>query len=293
MAPRTLLLSLLVFGTCFPAAVIASVFENPKPAFRPRLLDALQCRQGSEPDCKVSPIAAGKFIQVTGGLRVSKSTETNSCPTGWKIWSPAKADWIAVYNYLSQSFDKYPSPLIVDVTRSENGCGGCKAHAMNSDVSQQSSWKTADGSAWWLRDSPFVQQDMKYEANCYMKVTDVNPNHVQFDSSNCNYAASSYLCQPIRTAITTSNATTSTPLLRGAGFWSFAHEMDDAMLYGLITFAFGVVLLILVIIILCVLRERILLKCIECAGAIKTKPQKFNRRSAALAVSSEEADSSV
>ena len=87
-------------------------------------------------------------MMVANGLKVSKSTQKNSCPTGWKIWSPRnKNDWTIVYNALGQNFRNYPkkTALIVDVTRNDNGCGGCKNYAMNSDVSQQVRTRVIEG----------------------------------------------------------------------------------------------------------------------------------------------------
>ena len=130
---------------------------------------------------------------------VTKSTQANSCPSGWKIWSPRnKKDWTLVYNALGKSIENYPSKpsLIVDVTRGANGCGDGRKYAMNSKVSQQSCWKTTDGSDWWLRDSKYNQPTGDYHANCYLNVHDVNPNDVKFNDNNCNHSAEDYLCQP-------------------------------------------------------------------------------------------------
>ena len=96
---------------------------------------------------------------VSNGLRVKKSTDPNSCPSGWKIWSPRnKNDWIIVYNALGRNKGNYPFKpyLLIDITRNQNGCGGCTSHAMKSGVTQQSSWGTSDGSAWWLRDTTYM-----------------------------------------------------------------------------------------------------------------------------------------
>ena len=146
----------------------------------------------------VSGYSAGNLFRISNGLKVSKSTEKNSCPSGWKIWSPRnKNDWTLVYNALGKNFANYPRAphLIVDVTRSGNGCGGCKNYAMKSTVSEQSSWKTSDGSAWWFRDSKYNQPEGNYHANCYLSVQGVDPNNVIFDDNNCGYSSTDYLCQ--------------------------------------------------------------------------------------------------
>ena len=165
---------------------------------------SVSCAPGSPSDCKVTTVSvsgysAGNVVRVTNGLRVSKSTQPNSCPSGWKIWSPRnKNDWTLVYNALGKNFANYPNNphLIVDVTRGQNGCGGCKNYAMNSGVTQQSSWHTSDGSAWWLRDSVYSQPSGDYQANCYLAIQEVAPSHVYFDDGNCDYSSSDYLCQP-------------------------------------------------------------------------------------------------
>ena len=164
----------------------------------------MKCAAGSAANCKVTSIpvpgySTGNFIQkVTNGLKVSKSTEPNSCPTGWKIWSPRnKNDWTIVYNALGKNFANYPKApyLIVDVTRSANGCSGCKDHAMKSTVKEQSSWKTSDGSAWWLRDTKYTEPSGDYHANCFLLVTKADPDNVEFNDGDCGYSSTDYLCQ--------------------------------------------------------------------------------------------------
>ena len=142
-------------------------------------------------------------MRITNGLEVSKSIQPNSCPSGWKIWSPRnKNDWALVYNALGKSIDNYPRKplLIVDVTRNANGCGGCKNYPMNSNAPQQSSWKTKDGSAWWLRDTKFNQPDGDYKANCYLSIDNVDPVDVRMNDHKCDIRSSDYLCQPVTRA---------------------------------------------------------------------------------------------
>ena len=99
-----------------------------------------KCAPGSPDGCivsnlKVEGYSAGQVVRVTKGKKVSKSTEENSCPPGWKIWSPRNEnDWKVVYNKLGKNIHNYPRKpkLIVDVTRSDNGCGGCGNYKMNS-----------------------------------------------------------------------------------------------------------------------------------------------------------------
>merc|ERR1711920_1215194 len=67
---------------------------------------------------------------------------------------------------------------------------------MKSTTAQQGSWRTTDGSAWWLRDAKYNEPNGDYHANCYLHVYDVNPNNVRFNDGNCNYKSNAYLCQP-------------------------------------------------------------------------------------------------
>ena len=165
----------------------------------------LKCAPGSPEDCIVTDLklqgySTGQVVRVTNGKKVSKSTEANSCPTGWKIWSPrSKADWTVVYDKLGKNINNYPMKpqLIVDVTRGDNTCGGCGNHAMKSTVSQQSSWKTTDCSAWWLRDTKYTEPNGDYHANCYLSVSEVDPDDVQFNDINCGSSSEDYLCQRI------------------------------------------------------------------------------------------------
>ena len=166
-------------------------------------MTAVKCATGSPSNCQVTTVpvsgySAGNVVRVTNGLRVYRSTEKNSCPSGWKIWSPRnKNDWTLVYNALGKNFADYPNnpQLIVDVTRNQNGCPGCKNYAMNSGVIEQVLWQTSDGSAWWLRNSRYNEPSGDYHANCYLEVQNADPNNVQFRDSLCNYGSSDYLCQ--------------------------------------------------------------------------------------------------
>ena len=158
------------------------------------------CSPGSPVACTVTPVAlqgpyfAGKLVKVTGGLKVYRSTQKNSCPPGWKIWSPSsRQDWATV-----AASTKIPARLytIVDVTRRANGCGGCTKYPMKSGVPQQSSWVTSDGSPWWLRDTKYNEPNGDYVANCYLSVYSTNPSDVRFNDGNCGHSSTSYLCQP-------------------------------------------------------------------------------------------------
>merc|ERR1711981_258598 len=69
----------------------------------------LKCRSGSASNCKTSTIktpkySAGNLVRIHNGRRVRKSTETDSCPNGYKIWSPRnKNDWTIVYNVMKKN----------------------------------------------------------------------------------------------------------------------------------------------------------------------------------------------
>merc|ERR1719162_1013839 len=70
---------------------------------------------------------------------------------------------------------------------------------MNSRVPQQATWKTLDGSPWWLRSTKFKEPNGDYKANCFMNLFRVptSENTVSFNDHNCNHRARSYYCQPI------------------------------------------------------------------------------------------------
>ena len=68
---------------------------------------------------------------------------------------------------------------------------------MKSNIAQQGSWRTSDGSAWWLRDAKYNEPNGDYHANCYLHIYDVNPNNVRFNDGNCNYYSTEYMCQPV------------------------------------------------------------------------------------------------
>merc|ERR1711981_295060 len=69
---------------------------------------------------------------------------------------------------------------------------------MKSTTSQQGSWRTKDGSAWWLRDAKYNEPNGDYHANCYLHIYDVNPNNVRFNDGSCAYYSTEYLCQKVK-----------------------------------------------------------------------------------------------
>jgi len=173
--------------------------------------------KGSPISCKCQPVtlsgkySAGMLVKCEQCIKVSKSEQKNSCPKGMKIFSPrSRADW--------KTFIVSAQPLrapnfIIDITRPQNGCGGCTKYAMNSHVPQQATWKTSDGSAWWLRSSLYSQPNGPeewpegrakpngdYQANCYMDLWRLpsNENTIQFNDQKCNYRSRSYYCQPVK-----------------------------------------------------------------------------------------------
>ena len=169
-------------------------------------LSAAICASGSPEKCKVAPVpapgySAGKLVRVHHGKPVSKNTDKNSCPDGYKIWSPrTKDDWTIVYYAMGKDIGNYPKKdsLIIDVTNANNGCGGCGTEAMNSGNAKQSVWKTSDKTDWWLRDTKHnTKPSNDYQAGCYLRITNVDPDDVQFEHGDCGTKSSEYLCQPI------------------------------------------------------------------------------------------------
>ena len=118
-------------------------------------------------------------MKCTACLDVHKSTQKNSCPSGMKIFSPgSRSDW--------KTFLQSAGPLraphwIIDVTRPQNGCGGCTRFSMKATTPQQATWRTSDGSRWWLRQSRYNEPNGDYSANCFLDLwrTPNSENNIQ------------------------------------------------------------------------------------------------------------------
>jgi len=160
-------------------------------------------KPGSPEACKCDPVvltghySAGALIKCTNCLDVSKSTQKNSCPMGTKLFSPqSSADW---KTFLASAGPLRSPHWIIDVTRPQNGCGGCSKHSMKSSTPAQMTWKTADGSPWWLRSTSFSEPNGDYKANCYLglKSNPVNEQGIKFNDWNCNFHSNAYFCQPV------------------------------------------------------------------------------------------------
>jgi len=160
-------------------------------------------KAGSPRSCRCTQIeltgrySAGGLVKCEQCLDVRRTTQKNSCPNGMKIFSPrSRADWKTV-------FDSTPLPAaphrIIDITRPQNGCGGCSKFPMKSSSPSQASWRTSDGSGWWLRNSRYSEPNGDYHANCYLNLHNkIGPNNVRFNDWNCGVHSRSYLCQTIK-----------------------------------------------------------------------------------------------
>jgi len=160
-------------------------------------------KQGSPSGCVCEKVeltgkySAGVLLRCKACLDVRKATQKNSCPKGTKIFAPSsRGDW--------KTFLASASPLrsphwIIDVTRPQNGCGGCTGSPMKSTTAAQATWRTADGAAWWLRSSRYSEPNGDYQANCYLDLwrSPANENSVTWNDGNCNYHADSYYCQKV------------------------------------------------------------------------------------------------
>lgn len=161
-------------------------------------------KRGSPPSCKCEKLSltgtysAGALVECRGCWKVSKSTQRNSCPMGTKLFSPANLrDWSTV---LASAKPLRSPHWIVDITRPQNGCGGCTRNAMNSRNPAQGTWRTSDGSPWFLRSTRYSEPNGDYYANCYMDLskTPVNEHSVVFNDARCKYSSNAYYCQPVR-----------------------------------------------------------------------------------------------
>jgi len=139
----------------------------------------------------------GALVKCTDGFDVYKSQQKNSCPRGTKIFSPAsRNDW---KTFLASTGPLRAPNWIIDVTRPANGCGGCSA-PMHSKQKNQKTWRTSDGSAWWLRSTKFNEPNGDYKANCFLDLWHGKPRNedsVSFNDNNCRYHSKSYYCQPL------------------------------------------------------------------------------------------------
>merc|ERR1719502_1212357 len=170
-------------------------------------------KKGSPKSCKCQPVTMASrystklLVKCEECLTVSRSLEKNSCPKGTKLFSPrSRADWKA---FIVSAAPLRAPHWIIDITRPQNGCGGCTKYAMNSNVPQQATWRTADKSPWWLRSNRYNQPNGDYRANCYMDLfrRPTSESAVQFRSAQplkdgeyahkgCSYSSRSYYCQP-------------------------------------------------------------------------------------------------
>merc|ERR1719482_547540 len=138
------------------------------------------------------------MVKCIGCRDVYRSSQKNSCPRGTKLFAPAsRGDW---KSFIAGAGSLRAPHWIIDVTRPQNGCGGCTTNPMNSGNSRQKTWRTADGSPWWLRSTPYKEPSGDYAANCFMDLRSKprSSNLITFNDNKCNYHSRSYYCQPAK-----------------------------------------------------------------------------------------------
>lgn len=155
------------------------------------------------------PYSPGALVQVQHGVSTGKPSQANSCPAGWKVWSPrTKED----YDTARASHPDFSTAKqLVDVTKDSTGNSdsGGQAYAMNSEVAQQSAWHTSDNTPWYLRDAPYSEPSGNYGAGCYL-VTWLSGTPFGFDDWNCPFF-DHYFCQPSLSTDSPTSAPTAAP----------------------------------------------------------------------------------
>ena len=87
----------------------------------------------------------------------------SSCPEGMQLFMPKnKNDWEIVFKNLPGGFDQIfddNNPMLVGISRTQNGCGGCTSFPMNSDVQNPGvrTWRVSGGGRWWGNPMSTVQ----------------------------------------------------------------------------------------------------------------------------------------
>jgi len=164
--------------------------------------------------------SAGTLIKCSSCKDVWRSVAENSCPYGTKIFSPrSREDW---KTFLASAEATRAPHFIMDVTRPQDGCGGCKDHAMASTTAEVATWKTSDSTPWWIRADKFTSTTEDYKANCFLNMfTFDTEDSVAFDvagsaadptedGSSCKIHSTNYFCQP---ELITTTTTTTTPVV--------------------------------------------------------------------------------
>lgn len=189
----------------------------PLPALAKGREDAYECTglaeisttpaKGSPKTCKCrrvtmnGPYSPGPVVKCVNCRDIRRSQDESSCPDGTKLFSPrSRSDW---KTFLSSAKPLRAPHWIVDITRQQNGCGGCNRYPMHSGIKAQQSWTTSDGSPWWLRSTKYKEPNSDYHANCFLNLgPPLNEDSVTFNSHNCNYHAKSYYCQAQQVSLT-------------------------------------------------------------------------------------------
>jgi len=197
---------------------------------------SLAPKTGSPKGCTCKKVELnGKYsarflLKCDNCLDVRRSKDKNSCPSGTKLFSPtSREDW---KTFIKSATQLRAPHWIIDITRPTNGCGGCTKNAMHSGNAAQGTWKTADGSPWWLRSTTYNEPNGDYHANCYLDLwhNPPNENSVTWNDGNCNYHAKSYYCQTVGGK--SKKVTSTLPPWKRAEKWKLVMRISGGDTFG-------------------------------------------------------------
>jgi hypothetical protein len=193
----------------FADTTAPTAYPTAAPTAAPTWDVPQDCAADSPDSCTVTTLnmvgtyIPGQLIMVRNGHQVSKSTDTNSCPTNWKIWAPTNQADIRTAYESSNHFHEMADPqFIIDVTRPTSGCTvdsqqPCDVNVVMT-VDSQPSWRTTDGADWFMRSTPYHEPNGDYTANCYLHIKNADPDNLRFNDGRCTYSSQDYMCQPVQ-----------------------------------------------------------------------------------------------
>ena len=139
--------------------------------------------------CDMTTDGGGYTYKPVNGRTTYRSTDHNTCKElGMDIVVPrTKAHWSAMIGRYGNSW----FGVVPGISKPLNG-GNYTSYAMK--WGSVPDWRASDGGRWWLRDSPFGEPNGDYYGNCWLNMYNWDPNNLQFNDYNCNYATSRYMC---------------------------------------------------------------------------------------------------
>jgi hypothetical protein len=140
------------------------------------------------------------FYPVDAGVETRRSTDWDSCKAvGLKMVVPRTKEHL---DFMVGKYGTGYFAVVPGISKPTSGGSYSKVAMRNlygdfdgggTHKFKASDWRPVDGSTWYLRDTPYIEPNGDYDANCWLSMW-WSGSEVRFNDGRCMYATSKYVC---------------------------------------------------------------------------------------------------